>query len=227
MNFRASIYLIMNEEDLKNIAHQLSRPDGEDGIQMGEMMNTTNFAMTSDCIDQIDLKDNSSVLEIGHGNCGHLDYLLSKASNLKYIGLEISSLMSEEAKKMNSRFLSQDVEFLLYDGIKLPFADATFNTVFTVNTIYFWNNPQDFFKEIYRVLQKEGKLLITMADKSFMEKLPFTRYVFTLYDITGVEKLAENVGFEITEVKENTDEVRSKAGDLVTRKFYTLAFVKK
>lgn len=217
----------MNEEDLKNIAHQLSKPDGEAGIQMGEMMDATNFGMTSDCINQIDLRDNSSVLEIGHGNCGHLDYLLGKASNLKYIGLEISSLMSEEAKKRNSRFLSQDVEFLLYDGMKLPFGDATFNTVFTVNTIYFWNNPQDFFKEIYRVLQKEGKLLITMADKSFMEKLPFTKYVFNLYETTEVEKLAEKVGFEITEIKENTDEVRSKAGDLVNRKFYTLTFVKR
>lgn len=217
----------MNEEDLKNIAHQLSKPDGEAGIQMGEMMNATNFAMTSDCIDQIDLKDNGSVLEIGHGNCGHLDYLLGKAGNLKYIGLEISSLMSEEAKKMNSRFLSQDVEFLLYDGMKLPFGGATFDAVFTVNTIYFWNEPQDFFKEIYRVLKKDGKLLITMADKSFMGKLPFTKYVFNLYETTEVEKLAKNVGFEITEIKENKDEVRSKAGDLVTRKFYTLAFVKK
>lgn len=217
----------MNEEDLKNIANQLSKPDGASGIQVAEMMNATNFAMTKDCIDQIDLKNDDSLLEIGHGNCGHLNYLLGKASNLKYIGLEISSLMSEEAKKMNSQFLSQDIEFLLYDGMKLPFGDATFNTVFTVNTIYFWNEPQDFFKEIYRVLQKGGKLLITMADKSFMEKLPFTKYVFNLYETTEVEKLAKKVGFKITEIKENTDEVRSKVGDLVTRKFYTLTFLKK
>lgn len=217
----------MKEEDLKSIANQLSKPDGEHGIQVAQMMNTSNFSMTSDCIDQLNLKDNDSVLEIGHGNCGHLNYLLDKAKDLKYIGLEISSLMSDEAKKINSQFLSKEVQFILYEGVKLPFEDAIFHAVFTINTIYFWKYPQDFLAEIYRVLKPTGKMLVTMADKTFMEKLPFTKYIFTLYETTEVEKFAENAGFEISEIKENRDEVRSKVGDLVTRKFYTLTFVKK
>lgn len=217
----------MNEEDLKSIANQLSKPNGKYGIQVAEMMNTTNFYMTSDCINQMNLKNNSSVLEIGHGNCGHLKYLLATANNLKYVGLEISSLMSEEAKKINSPFLSEEVQFVLYDGIKLPFEEEHFDSIFTVNTIYFWKDPQDFLAEIYRVLKPTGKMLITMADKTFMQKLPFTKYVFNLYETIEVEKLAKNAGFKISEIKENTDEVRSKAGDLVTRKFYTLTFAKK
>ena len=216
----------MNEEDLKNIASQLSKPDGEAGIQMGEMMDTTNIAMTSDCIHQLHLKDNDSVLEIGHGNCGHLLYFLEKASNLKYTGLEISSLMSEEAKKINASFLSENVQFLVYDGMKLLFKEGSFDSIFTVNTLYFWKEPQEFLKEIYRVLNRKGKLLITIADKSFMEKLPFTKYVFTLYETSEVEKLAVSAGFKITEIKENRDEVRSKVGYLVTRKFYTLTLSK-
>lgn len=128
--------------------------------------------MTLDCINQLELKDRSSVLEIGHGNCGHLNYFLSKANNLNYVGLEISSLMSEEAKKRNSHFLSDNVQFVLYDGIKLPFCDAIFDSVFTVNTIYFWKEPRQFLKEIYRTLNKNGKLLITIADKSFMKNCP-------------------------------------------------------
>lgn len=217
----------MNEEDLKNIAEQLSKPNGEAGIHMGEMMNSTNFSMTSDCINQLNLKENTSVLEIGHGNCGHLGFILSQANHLKYTGLEISSLMSDEAKKINSQFLSKDVQFVLYDGIKFPFQEECFDSIFTVNTIYFWKDPQDFLAEIYRVLKPTGKMLITMADKTFMEKLPFTKYIFTLYDTIEVKKFAENAGFEISEIKENTDQVRSKAGDLITRKFYTLTFVKK
>lgn len=216
----------MSEEDLQSIASQLSKPDGEAGIQMGEMMNATNIAMTTDCINQLNLKDNDSVLELGHGNCGHLNYFLSKANDLNYTGLEISSLMSEEAKKINHQFLQKDVQFLLYDGMKLPFEDSQFDAVFTVNTIYFWKETQEFFKEIYRVLDANGKLLITMADKSFMTNLPFTKYVFALYEVDEVQNLAEEAGFKLTEIKENTDEVRSKAGDLVTRKFYTLTLGK-
>lgn len=217
----------MSEEDLKNIANQLSKPEGEAGIQVAEMMNTTNFAMTSDCINRLHLTDNTSVLEIGHGNCGHLHYLLSKAHHLKYTGLEISSLMTEEAQKINSRFLNKDVEFVLYDGVELPFEDGNFDSVFTVNTVYFWKEPLEFLMEIHRVLKQDGKLLICLADKKFMEKLPFTKYVFTLYATAEVERLAESAGFKTSETKENIDEVRSKAGELVARKFYTLTFVKK
>ncbi|RZK04418.1 MAG: class I SAM-dependent methyltransferase [Flavobacterium sp.] len=177
-------------------------------------------------MNQLHLKDHDSVLEIGHGNCGHLNYLLDKAKGLKYVGLEISSIMLNEAQKINTPFLSENVQFLLYDGIKLPFEGARFDAVFTVNTLYFWQEPKEFLKEIHRVLNKEGKLLITIADKSFMEKLPFTKYVFTLYETSEVEELALNAGFKITKIKENTDEVRSKAGDLVTRKFYTLTLSK-
>ena len=216
----------MNEEDLKNIAHQLSKPDGEAGQQMGEMMNATNIGMTTDCINQLRLNDYDSVLEIGHGNCGHLHYLLDKATDLRYTGLEISSLMSDEAQKINAPFLRENIAFRIYDGLTLPFEEARFDAVFTVNTLYFWQEPKVFLKEIYRVLNKKGKLLITIADKSFMEKLPFTKYVFTLYETAEVEILAESAGFKVTEIKENTDEVRSKAGDLVTRKFYTLTLSK-
>lgn len=216
----------MSEEELQNIASQLSKPDGEAGIQMGEMMNATNIAMTTDCIDQLNLKDNESVLELGHGNCGHLEYFLGRAKRLRYTGLEISSLMSDEAKKINQHLVQEDVQFLLYDGSKLPFEASQFDAVFTVNTIYFWKEPQEFFKEIYRVLNTKGRLLITMADKSFMGNLPFTKYVFTLYEVDEVQKLAEEAGFKLNEIKENTDEVRSKAGDWVVRKFYTFKFSK-
>ncbi len=216
----------MNEEDLRNIACQLSKPDGEAGIQMGEMMNATNITMTTDCIDQLHLRNGDSVLEIGHGNCGHLEYFRSKADGLNYMGLEISSVMSEEAKRINKYVLSKNVQFLLYDGVQLPFEDAQFDAVFTVNTIYFWKEPHEFLKEIYRVLNKNGKLMITMADKLFMEKLPFTKYVFNLYATTEIEELAKNAGFKLTELQQNKDEVRSKAGDLVTRKFYTLTLKK-
>lgn len=216
----------MTEEDLQNIASQLSKPDGEAGIQMGEMMNTTNIAMTIDSINQLNLKDFDTVLEIGHGNCGHLKYFLNQANDLSYTGLEISSLMSEESQKINTPFLSENVQFLLYDGMKLPFEASQFDAIFTVNTIYFWKEPQEFFKEIFRVLNANGKLLITMADKSFMTNLPFTKYVFTLYEVGEVQNLAKEAGFKLIEIKENTDEVRSKAGDLVTRKFYTLTLSK-
>lgn len=216
----------MNQDDLENIARQLSKPEGEAGIQIADMMNSTNILMTSDSIDALQLTDNVSVLEIGHGNCGHLKYFLNKGNNIKYTGLEISSLMSDQAKEINKNLLNKNIEFTIYDGINIPFKEENFDSVFTVNTIYFWKEPLHFLKEIYRILKPNGTFVITFADKTFMQKLPFTQYVFTLYAMEEVEKLSQNAGFGVTSIKENTDQVTSKTGEHVTRKFYTLTLNK-
>jgi SAM-dependent methyltransferase len=60
----------------------------------------------------------------------------------------------------------------LYEGKKLPFEDETFDKIFTVNTVYFWENPVEFLNEIYRVLKDDGTFVLTFGQRDFMEKLP-------------------------------------------------------
>jgi hypothetical protein len=62
----------MEKEELKILAQNLANPQGEKGIEIGEMMNATNIGMTLESIRTLSIEDDEQILEIGHGNAGHL-----------------------------------------------------------------------------------------------------------------------------------------------------------
>ncbi|RBQ04939.1 class I SAM-dependent methyltransferase [Pedobacter miscanthi] len=213
-----------SEADLKNIARQLSCPEGEHGIKTGEMMHASNVGMTSSAIDALNLQDNDSVLEIGHGNGGHIAQLLSKAENLRYYGADISETIITEAEKINQHFIDKGiVHFNLTDGNNLPFENNQFDKIFTVNTIYFWPNPGEYLKEIRRTLKPNGTFALCFADKTFMQNLPFTPYGFTLYEVEKVKRLLEDADFIIKNTIKKLEQVQSKTGEHVDREYYVVA----
>ncbi len=216
-----------NHEELKKLAAQLKQPSGAKGIEIGEMMNETNIKMTVHAIDQLNLLTNDKILELGHGNCGHLHYLFQQNKDLVYYGLEISELMNKEAQRINKDFIvNNQASFYLYNGLNIPFSDYYFDKIFTVNTLYFWKDVQAFLLEIYRVLKKGGMLNITFAQKSFMEQLPFTQFDFNLYDHSDIIQLIKLTPFEITNIETQIDIVKSRVGDLVDREFTTISICK-
>lgn len=73
----------MEKEDLKILAQNLANPQGEKGIEIGEIMNATNIGMTLESIKTLLIEDNESILEIGHGNAAHVKDILNKAQNNK------------------------------------------------------------------------------------------------------------------------------------------------
>ncbi|KIA94875.1 hypothetical protein OC25_08020 [Pedobacter kyungheensis] len=211
------------EKDLKDIARQLACPEGEHGIKTGEMMHASNIGMTSAAIDALNLQNDAIILEIGHGNGAHIEYLLKQANDIRYFGADISETMIAAAKRINTAFIeSGQVSFQLTDGQTLPYADASFDGTFTVNTIYFWQNPNAYLLEIKRVLKPGGKLVLCFADKTFMEKLPFTPYGFTLYEVEKVQQLLVDSGFTLKNTTKNLEQVQSKTGEKVEREYYVV-----
>lgn len=217
----------MKQEELQAIASQLKHPTGEKGIEMANMMHETNINMTYHSVQNLHIESGNTILELGHGNAGHVAFIFEQAENLKYYGLEMSELMFQEARQINRNFVSQKQAFFsLYDGNIIPFQDSFFNKIFTVNTIYFWREPEKLLSEIYRVLQPKGVFCITFAEESFMKQLPFTKYEFELYSTEKVEKLIGKTTFKIINKETLTEKVKSKTGELVDRAFTTLVLEK-
>ena len=216
----------MEKEELKILAHNLANPQGEKGIEIGEMMNATNISMTLESIKTLVIDDSQHILEIGHGNAGHLKSIMSLAKNLRYTGIDISETMHNEARKLNKEFENQ-ADFVLYEGRKLPFQDGTFNKIFTVNTVYFWENPVEFLNEIYRVLKDDGTFVLTFGQRDFMEKLPFTEYDFTLYNNNEMEELVSKSYFKRMKTSEKEEQIKSKTGNETIQRIYTILTIKK
>lgn len=217
----------MNNENLKALAAQLRNPNGHKGIEIAEMMNETNINMTLHSIQHLSIQDNDTILELGHGNGKHLAYILTQRSNLSYHGLEISELMHQEAMRINQESIDKHQAFFhLYDGSNIPFSDNYFDKIFTVNTIYFWNDPKSMISELYRVIKPNGLLNITFAQEDFMEKLPFTHFNFTLYNNEKIKKLFEDTPFQTVSQNTQKETVKSKMGDLIDRDFTTFSLKK-
>jgi len=215
----------MNETDLKILAKNLANPEGEKGLEIADMMHATNISMTLESIKSLTLQDGDSVLEIGQGNAGHLEFVLESAKNLQYIGLDISKTMKMAAAKKNQAFENQ-AQFLVYNGQDIPFEDHKFEKIFTVNTLYFWEKPLDFLNEIFRVLKHKGSFVLTFGQKEFMQNLAFTEFGFNLYDNQTLIDLIEESQFSNYVLTENEELIKSKTGQLVTRK-YTILTIKK
>jgi len=217
----------MKNEELQAIASQLKHPSGEKGIEMGNMMNETNINMTRHSIQNLNISKENKILELGHGNAGHVEFLFEQAENLKYYGLEMSELMFQEARQINRNFVSQKQAFFsLYDGNKIPFEDESFDKIFTVNTIYFWQKPEELLSEIYRVLRPNGNFCLTFAEEDFMKKLPFTQFDFELYSTQKAQDLIGKSDFKIIYTETQTEKVKSKTGELVDRSFTTFVLEK-
>lgn len=216
----------MDTEKLKILAQNLAHPQGEKGIEIGEMMNETNIGMTLESIQTLLIEDNEHILEIGHGNAGHVRNILNKAIDVKYTGIDISETMHHEAIKLNKDF-ENHAEFVLYEGAELPFKDKTFDKIFTVNTIYFWEKPTDFLNEIYRVLKDNGTFVLTFGQRDFMKKLPFTQFGFTLYNTDEMEETVSKSYFKRMKISERQEEVKSKTGEETLTRNYTILTIKK
>ena len=131
--------------------------------------------------------------------------------------------MVSEAKALNSEWIaSGKASFVLSNADKLPFDDHSFDKIFTVNTIYFWQNPLEYAREVGRVLKLNGTFCLALANKSFMEKLPFTTFGFQLYDPETARKLMEDAGFFAEDVLQEIDITVSNLGHPVEREIMIL-----
>ncbi|MES2826921.1 MAG: class I SAM-dependent methyltransferase [Bacteroidota bacterium] len=207
-------------EDLKEIASQLSSPIGEMGLVTSKNMASNNGNMILQTIAVMNLKQYESVLEIGPGGGRHVSLLFTEIGNLDYYGIDVSQLMVEEATEINASLAeSGNITFSLTDGETVPYADAFFNKIFTVNTLYFWKDPEVYAREIYRVLKPGGKFYLSFAPKSFMEQLPFTQYGFELYDLEKALSLLEVAGFKIDDTMHYNEQIKVSAEGTMDREF--------
>jgi ubiquinone/menaquinone biosynthesis C-methylase UbiE len=202
--------------DFKAVAEQLRKPDGEFGKQVGAKMNDGNWHINRYTLDALNLKPNDNLLELGMGNGFFVKEIFAAENTVGYTGCDFSETMVEEALRLNEVFVKAgQAEFILASGANLPFPDETFDTVFTVNTLYFWTNPAQELAEIRRVLKPEGTLLLAIRPGSVMKNLPFTSYGFRLYEKEEVAELLIMNGYTVVDFIEKKEPEQTMNGAVV------------
>lgn len=203
----------MDEKTLKAIAQQLRKPEGEYATAVGNKMNEGNKIINLQSIEAMDIQDNDEILEIGMGNGFFVKELFNINKTITYSGCDYSEEMVTEAAKLNDNLIKQNkTEFILANGKELPFNDHLFDKVLTINTLYFWEDPEKYFHEIKRVLKKDGKLTIGIRPRSVMKSYPFVKYGFNMFSKEELITLLTQNKFEIEKVEENMEPDQENEG---------------
>jgi ubiquinone/menaquinone biosynthesis C-methylase UbiE len=196
----------MDENELKQIAAQLRKPEGDDGVKAGESMSKSNKYINLNTIKILSPAEGDKVLEIGMGNGYFVEEILRIHPSITYTGCDHSEVMVKEAKKNNEEWIAKgQANFILADVSSIPVGAKSFNKVFSINTLYFWQDTRKVFKEIKRVLMPGGKLTLAIRPKHQMDNYPFTKYGFTTFGKQDlIEMLREN-GFSAIQIHEMTE----------------------
>ncbi|RYD58434.1 MAG: class I SAM-dependent methyltransferase [Sphingobacteriales bacterium] len=213
----------MDVAQLQFLAQQLRKPDGDAGRQIGEQMNAGNYLMNKNTLEHLQAPTGARILEIGMGNGHFVKDILATDPTIRYTGCDYAETMVAEAQARNAAFQqSGQADFMLASASELPFDNDTFDRIFAVNTIYFWEDPAKELAEIRRVLKPDGKLLIAARPSWVMEQMPFTDYGFTRYSKEQLADVLHNNSFSVIELEE-TREPEYTVNGIVTQMGHMIA----
>jgi len=82
---------------------------------------------------------------------------------------------------------------------KIPRKSQTYDAILCTEVIEHVEYPQKVINEIYRILKKEGKLILTCPQEWMMHQKPYNFYYFTYF---GLKSLLKNSGFKEFEIKQ-------------------------
>ena len=156
----------MREKLRSFLTKQFGNPSGLFGRFIGNRMARGNVYDAQWTISLLDIQPYHRILEIGFGPGVSTQMAGGKAFNGFVSGIDHSMTMVQVASQRNSDAIqSGRMELKHGDVASLPYQDQTFDTVYSLHSIYFWQKPVDCLKEIKRVLKPGGLLAITIQSK--------------------------------------------------------------
>ena len=179
------------------------RPEGIGGKIMVHMMNTGHSSMAEWGFTHMEIQSDDVCLDIGCGGGANVRKLLEKSPYGRVTGIDYSEISVEKTRKINKAGIeSKRCEILQGDVMKLPFRDEIFDVITAFETIYFWPDICEAFKQVYKILKVGGTFMIcneSNGENPRDEKWTNRIQGMKIYNSEQIKKFLEDAGF--TDVK--------------------------
>ncbi len=178
------------------LAKQLGYPSGIFGPLLMKLLNKGNADMNDFTFQQLDLQSEDTVLEIGFGGGYLLEKMIDSQIPSPIAGIDPQvDVIKMGNKKFKTAIAKKHLELQQASGESLPYGENTFTKICTVNTVYFWSDPQRVLEQCDRVLQPQGKLIICYNSPEFLAQTKLIQHGFTAYQPAELESLMASSGF--------------------------------
>ena len=189
------------------------KPEGEDGARMLSRMNKSHAPVTEWALTFLNPEGVKEMLDIGCGGGATIRRLHNLAPEAKVTGVDYSPVSVQQSREFNEELIREaKVEVYEASVEEMPFEDDTFDRITTVESFYFWPDPQENLKEVRRVLKPGGHffLIADIYGKAGLDEA--VQNNIELYDLFNPSKeefliLLRNAGFAAVKihVKDGTD----------------------
>lgn len=168
---------------------------------MARWLDKASLTMNRRTLEQLFIQPEDRVLEVGFGGGDLLERILSCAPVEYAAGVDLSADMVHVVGRRLRRYIRDGkAEVRRGDIEALPFGDAEFTKLCSVNTLYFWRSPSSALLECRRVLRRGGRIVLCFNSKEDLTLWPGHKHGFRLFEVSEVEDLLKTAGFSSIEV---------------------------
>ena len=180
------------------------KPVGFGGKIMVAMMNVGHSAVARWGLQFLELAPDAMVLDCGCGGGANMKRLLKKCPQGIVKGIDYSPVSVEKSKKVNEVAVTKRrCDVLCASVAELPFESEQFDAVTAFETVYFWPDLPQCFREVYRVLKPGGTFLIcneSNGDSDKDEKWTEIIGGMTIYKDIELKAYLEQAGFHDVQI---------------------------
>ena len=180
------------------------KPEGFGGKIMVAMMNVGHSAVARWGLQFLELAPDAMVLDCGCGGGANIKRLLKKYPQGIVKGIDYSPVSVEKSKKVNEAAVTKRrCDVLCASVAELPFEPEQFDAVTAFETVYFWPDLPQCFREVYRVLKPGGTFLIcneSNGDSDKDEKWTEIIGGMTIYKDAELKAYLEQAGFHEVQI---------------------------
>jgi SAM-dependent methyltransferase len=148
---------------------QFGRPTGWWGQLAGRIMARTpsNLDRIEWTLSLLNVKSSDRILEIGFGPGQAIERLARDVREGLIAGIDHSEVMVQQATRRNAGAIRERRVILQVGSASNPPAFAElFDTIFTINSIHFWTEPEACLAKLRALLRPGGRIAVTLQPRS-------------------------------------------------------------
>ena len=184
------------------------KPHGREGIETIKRMNENHEEISEFAFKCIEVKKCSKIIDIGCGGGVNIEKFLKISENVD--GLDYSEISVAESVKRNQKAVDVGkCRIMLADVCDMPIKDREYDLVTAFETIYFWQDIENTFKEVFRIIKENGRFVIaqgTDGNHPDDEKWLNTVEGMKVYKADELNEYLLNAGFKNVKIHKKKDD---------------------